>query len=118
MNNSDHTPASIAERLLAEPPRGAGIDGHGQPVRLGETDSQGYLVGYIDDNGLAWESLTERLVAIHAGRLAEALALSPSAPRRNQLMVEILIDVPDQLIADVAQNAVEQLWLSARRPLP
>ena len=48
-------------------------------MRLGERDCDGYLVGYVDDDGGAWESLGERLVAIAAGRLVDALAL-PEAP--------------------------------------
>jgi hypothetical protein len=54
-------PASVEARLLSEPRRRAGLDTHGQPVRLGERDRDGYLVGYIDEHGLAWESLTEKL---------------------------------------------------------
>jgi hypothetical protein len=52
--------------------------------------------GYIDDQGLAWESLTEWIVAIHGSRLAEALALPYDDPRRDQLMDQVLGDLPDE----------------------
>ena len=92
------------------------VDGSGQPVRLGERDSSGHLVGYIDEQGVAWESLTERIVAIDGQRLAEAMALQYDDPRRDRLMVHILAEVPDELIGDVAQEAAGQLWLKSRRP--
>jgi hypothetical protein len=63
-------------------------------VRLGERDSAGHIVGYIDEQGLAWESLTERIVALHGGRLAEALALPYEDPRRDTLMDEVLQTSP------------------------
>ena len=86
-------------------------------MRLGERDSAGHIVGYIDEQGLAWESLTERIVALDGGRLAEALALPYDDPRRDQLMDEVLEDVPDGLIGDVAREAAGQLWLRRQRPL-
>ncbi len=48
------SPRSIERRLLEEPRRAAGIDSGRQPVRVGERDSTGHLVGYIDEQGLAW----------------------------------------------------------------
>jgi hypothetical protein len=110
-NNSPH---SIEQRLLEEPRRTAGVDSSRQPVRLGERDSAGHIVGYIDEHGLAWESLTERIVALQGGRLAEALALPYDDPRRDQLMDQVLADVPDDLIGDVAQEAACRLWLRRR----
>ena len=99
----------MEQRLLEGPRRSAGIDSHGQPVRLGEHDTSGHLVGYIDEHGLAWESLTEQLVAAHAGRLSEALALPNGDPQRDRLMDELLAEVPDQLLGDVARAAGETL---------
>jgi hypothetical protein len=117
MSGRSHPPRSVEERLLEGPRRTAGVDASGQPVRLGERDSAGHIVGYIDEQGLAWESLTERIVALHGGRLAEALALPYEDPRRDALMDEVLADVPDELIGDVAQEAAGQLWLKSQRPL-
>jgi hypothetical protein len=117
MTDQHQTPLSIEQQLLEQPRRAAGVDGCGQPVRLGERDSAGHLVGYIDEHGLAWESLTERVVAVHGQRLAEALVLPFDDPRRDQLMDEALADVPDELIGDVAHEAAGQLWLKRNRPL-
>jgi hypothetical protein len=97
---------------LDEPRRTAGVDSSGQPVRLGERDSSGHLVGYIDEHGLAWQSLIERIVAVHGQRLAEAMALPYHDPRRDQLMDDALAEVPDELLGDIAQEAAGHLWLS------
>jgi hypothetical protein len=117
MSGRSHPPRSVEERLLAQPRHSAGVDARGQPVRLGERDSAGHIVGYVDEQGLAWESLTERIVAVHGNRLAEALALQYEDPRRDRLMDEVLGDVPDGLIGDVAREAAGQLWLRGQRPL-
>jgi hypothetical protein len=117
MSGRSHPPRSVEERLLEGPRRAAGVDASGRPVRLGERDSAGQIVGYIDEQGLAWESLTERIVAVKGNRLAEALALPYDDPRRDQLMDEVVGDVPDELIGDVAQGAAGQLWLRGQRPL-
>jgi len=111
MSRSDESPRFLGEQLLEQPRRTAGVDSHGQPVRLGERDSAGHLVGYIDQDGLAWESLGERIVAVRGQRLAEAIALLDDDPRRDELMDQVLSEVPDDLIADVAREAAGQLWL-------
>jgi hypothetical protein len=105
MSRQNHTPRSLEERLLTESRRTAGIDSHGQPGRLGGRDSGGYIVGYIDDQGLAWQSLAEQLVATRAGLLAEALQLPDSDRRRDELLEELLADVPDELLGEVAREA-------------
>jgi hypothetical protein len=117
MSARDESPRSVEAQLLEQPRRTAGVDSSGQPVRLGERDSSGHLVGYIDDNGLAWESLPERIVAVHGQRLAEALALGYDDPLRDLLMEDVLAEVPDELIGDVAREAACQLWLRGERPL-
>ena len=58
----------------------------------------GHIVGHIATDGLAWESLTEHIVAVPGERLAKALALGYDDPRRDQLMDEVLAGVPDELI--------------------
>lgn len=88
--------SSIERRLLEEPRRTVGLDGSGEPVRLGERDAGGHVVGYIDPDGLAWESLIEGIVAVHGQRLAEALALGYDDPRRDPLMDHVLAEVPDR----------------------
>jgi len=49
-----------------------GLDSHGNPVRLGETDSDGFVVGFIGADGTCWESITERDVATTCGRFMDA----------------------------------------------
>lgn len=53
----------------------AGVDVNGKPVRLGEFDSLGHIVGYIDESGSCWESLRERDCSVTAGRFEEAMTL-------------------------------------------
>jgi hypothetical protein len=112
MTTGGDSPRSIGQRLVEQPRRTAGVDSSREPVRLGERDSSGHLVGYIDEHGLAWESLIERIVAVHGQRLAEAMALPYDDPRRGQLMDNALAEVPDELLADIAQEAAAHLWLS------
>jgi hypothetical protein len=103
---------SIEHRLLDEPCRTAGVDSSRQPVRLGERDSSGHLVGYIDEHGLAWQSLIERIVAVQGQRLAKSMALPYDDPRRDHLMDDALAEVPDELLGDIAREAAGHLWLS------
>lgn len=118
MSRNRHSPGSLEDRLLARPRRTVGVDSHRWPVRLGELDSQGYLVGYIDEDGLAWESLRERIIAVHGQRLAEAMSLSYDNPERDLLMDEVLAEVPDELLADAAREAAGHLAIKRlhRRP--
>lgn len=51
--------------------RKEGRDSHGMPVSLGEEDTDGFVVGYIDHEGLAWESREERDRAVGAARIEE-----------------------------------------------
>ena len=116
MSENRPAPRSLEEQLLGRPRRTAGIDGLGRPVRLGEIDSQGYLVGYIDDDGLAWESLGERIVAVRGGQLAEAMGLPYGDPARDPAIDRALADVPDELIAEIAAEAAGRLHLSGGSP--
>lgn len=60
--------------MLIDPgsPRENGVDVDGVPRELGDTDSMGTFVGYIDEGGCCWESHRERDEAITAGRFIEA----------------------------------------------
>jgi hypothetical protein len=117
MSGRGQTPESLEEQLLGQPRRAAGVDSSGEPARLGERDSSGHLVGYIDADGLAWQSLGERIVAVEGQRLAEAMALRYDDPRRDRLMDQVLAKVPDELIGEVAREAAGHLWLKGQRPL-
>jgi hypothetical protein len=111
MSGRSDSPRSIKEQLLRQPRRTVGVGSTGAPARLGERDSSGYLVGYIDAEGLAWQSLTERIVAVEGHRLAEAMALPYDALRGDQLIDRSLANVPDELIGEVAREAAGHLWL-------
>jgi hypothetical protein len=116
MSGRSDTPRSLEQQLLGQPRRTAGVDSSGEPTRLGERDSSGHLVGYIDADGRTWESLTERIVAVQGQQLAEAMALPYDDPRRDRLMDQVLAKVPDELIGEVAQEAAGHLWLKGDRP--
>ena len=116
MSGRSHTPRSLEQQLLGQPRRTAGVDSSGEPARLGERDSSGHLVGYIDADGLAWQSLTERIVAVEGQRLAEAMPLPYDDPRRDRLMDQVLAQVPDELIGEVAREAAGHLWLKGEIP--
>jgi hypothetical protein len=113
MSESTESPRSIEQRLLDEPRRTAGLDSERTPVRLGEGDASGHLAGYIDESGLAWESLTEQLVATHGGRLAEALRLPDEDRRRDELFEQLLAHLPDELLGPVVREAAGLLALRA-----
>jgi hypothetical protein len=52
--------------------RKTGHDSDGKPISIGDTDDDGRRVGFIDREGLAWESRAERAGAIASGRFTEA----------------------------------------------
>lgn len=56
----------------SESPCQIGHDTQGKSVRLGSTDSDGYFVGYIDEEGLAWRSCEERDKALTSSALHQA----------------------------------------------
>lgn len=59
-------------RIDPTSPRTSGIDINGNVARLGEFDSNGVFIGYIDSKGNCWESRRERDEAIGASRAMEA----------------------------------------------
>lgn len=50
-----------------------GHDSHGNPVAVGDRDTDNVIVGFIDEGGLAWESVYERDLAVTAGRYDDAM---------------------------------------------
>jgi hypothetical protein len=80
-------------------------------VRLGERDSDDYLVGYVDEAGLAWESLRERLVATAAGKLVDALTLQCSERQRGELIEAAISELPDELLEEAMREAALTLTL-------
>ena len=49
-----------------------GLDVSGVPRKLGDLDDMGVLIGYIDHDGLCWESSEERDTAVVSARYSEA----------------------------------------------
>ena len=103
MDHSDRdreeTTKALADRLRSEPRRGAGVDLQGEPVRLGERDSDGYLVGYVDAAGPA------------AGRLVDALTLPDGDRRRGELIEAAISGLPDELLEEAMREAALTLAL-------
>lgn len=50
-----------------------GTDIDGNKRSLGDRDSMGHIVGYIDEKGNCWENLAERDRATTAGRYMDAM---------------------------------------------
>lgn len=50
-----------------------GRDSHGNAVTLGGRDTDNVPVGFIDGDGLGWESVRERDLAVTAGRYLDAM---------------------------------------------
>jgi hypothetical protein len=109
-------PRPVSEQLLDQPRHTAGIESYGEPVRLGERDTSGHIVGYIDDGGLGWRSLSERIVATQGQRLADALELPVADHRRDRLIGRVLAGCPNELLAEVGEEAAGRLWLRGLRP--
>lgn len=90
----------------------AGVDHDGQPVRLGERDSMGHVVGFIDEDGTCWESLAERDSAVTAGvyrRAVEAYQWQqiPEHPDADAIAQEVCLD--PRHYEEAAREAREQL---------
>lgn len=92
----------------------AGIDADGNPVRLGERDSMGHVIGYIEEDGTPWESLRERDYAVTAGEYRRALLAWMSGdderfrrPRAEDVARATCID--PQHCDGAAQEAEEQV---------
>ena len=64
--------------------RKTGHDSHGRPVTIGDTDDDGRRVGFIDREGLVWESRRERAGAIASGRFTEAVLAHERGKRRTR----------------------------------
>ena len=61
-----------------------GTDGEGRTVAIGSTDRHGYRVGFIDRDGLAWQSRAERDGAVASGRYVEAALAYQHGERRTR----------------------------------
>ena len=106
----------VAEQLLGKPRHTAGLDSHRQPVRLGETDSDGHRRRlHQPPTDRPGSRCPKSIVAVQGGRLAEALQLAPTDPARDQQVQQVLEAVPDELLAAAARQAAGMLWLKQQR---
>jgi hypothetical protein len=76
--------------------RTEGHDSHMMPVKLGELDTDGVYVGYIDEEGLSWESREERDAAVGAGRISDLLNVRSKVSLLDSLQAKNL----DKLLDD------------------
>ncbi len=90
----------------------AGRDASGGVVRLGDRDSMGHVVGFIQSDGSCWESVLEHDTSTAAGRYADAVqefrrGLTPDPPDVRAIAQAACID-PANVDAAV-QEAEESL---------
>lgn len=52
--------------------KNSGHDAYGKPCEIGDTDSDGEIVGYIDESGLCWTSEGEAQIARAVGAHCDA----------------------------------------------
>lgn len=75
-----------------------GTDIDGNKRSLGDRDTMGYIVGFIDDDGNCWETLAERDGAITAGRYQDAMIAwerggrQEPVPRATLIAREVCLD--------------------------
>jgi hypothetical protein len=62
-------------------------------LTIGDTDCGGRIVGYIDPDGLCWESEFERDVAVGAGRVLDGITKWDDFPVTPEKLVTILDQV-------------------------
>lgn len=80
-------------------------------MRVGETDSMGYRVGWIDEQGDCWVSEYERDLAITAGRYIDAKREWKCGFRRKPSKLAIALRETNNLrnIPAVLRNMTEQI---------
>jgi len=82
-------------------PRQTGTDCHGRPARLGERDSDGVFVGYIEADGDCYEGRFERDVVRGAAACEDAFW-------RYNLAGGVLGEPPDYRAIVIASGALEE----------
>lgn len=88
-----------------------GKDVDGIARRLGDRDSMGHIVGFIDDDGNCWETVAERDGAITAGRYQDAMLDSERTGRPEPDLRSIAIETClDAESIPHAMEEAEQGW--------
>ena len=118
------TKEDAVNRIDPLSPRKTGIDTSGNPVALGDIDSDGVFVGYIGIDGCVFESRVERDRAIGAGRLNDAFieASKTGATPPNPIDVLLGAGVLPQNFGEALDEYRSQRqmidWVSGRIPFP
>lgn len=90
-----------------------GFDVDGQPRSVGDRDSMGYIVGFIDDHGNCWETLGERDRACSAGRYHDAMIAwerkGKVTPEPDPKIIAETICLDRENVADAVREA-RQGW--------
>lgn len=95
----------------------AGVDVNGEPARLGEFDSTGHIVGYIDDKGNCWESLKERDCSMSAGRYLDEMSNYRAGRRVSEPDPQVIsgsICINPEHVEAAVQECHEQVEVYAR----
>jgi hypothetical protein len=104
---------------LPESSKVEGLDSHGNFVRVGDVDTDGFLVGYIDDEGLSWESRQDRDAAVGGGTIHDS-------SQRDRTNLDAILDeagvLPENRYAAVKEfvegeamnDIIRSLWLNGK----
>lgn len=93
--------------------RTEGVDVDGVSRKLGERDSMGHIVGFIDDDYNCWETIAERDGALTAGRYQDAMQEWENSGKKDlrpnplQIAKEVCLD-PDNVPAAVYE--AKECW--------
>lgn len=86
-----------------------GVDVDGISRKLGDRDSMGHIVGFIDEDGNCWETIAERDRAITSGRYQDAMIewekVGGERPDPTIVAVETCLDPAN--VSEAAEEARE-----------
>lgn len=89
-----------------------GTDSEGVARKLGDRDSAGYIVGFIDYDGNCWETVAERDRSLTAGRYHDAMCMwersgsEGEAPDVRSVAMATCYDAEN--LDDAIQDALDQ----------
>jgi hypothetical protein len=97
-----------------------GVDVNGNRCKLGDRDSMGHIVGFIDDDYNCWETLAERDGSLTAGRYSDAMTewerdKSKPCPNPLEIAKETCLD-PENVPLAVEEAKDSWEFIIAMRP--
>ena len=95
-----------------KPTLDTGHDSAGAPVSIGTLDTDGVVVGYIDHDGLAWESYRQRCAVLTEGRLLD-FSMSRHAWRRTLGTFPLRLPVLAYIVARHSPRYPVNAWREA-----